>query len=452
MLDPVIERLRLPVLAALLLLTRVTVAADDPRSASWADPRMSITKGLYLWLDASRINPAREAASKPPLKNGDVLDVWPDASGHCRDAAQKEEKRRPRLHSSAKFQGVQFDGVDDLLLHSGETVGRKAVTVFIVATAFQNSGGFPSMVALAPRDGNDFQQGLNVDLGPGFSTRFDSISVEGAGIVGGAANLCKTARDFGDVARICVWSTEGNGGIVLSVDGAVQGTRDRTGDKEIRLDEITIGSRYYTAFGGSPFKGLFNGEIAEVLIFDRLLDQAERQQIDDYLIEKYGKAPKIPVPEGLIEGKKFVRVSNPPPVQVLVPGFTARQLPLELTNINNVLYRPDGKAFALAYDGKIYVLSDTDGDGLEDKADLFFDNGGKEPLRAPVGMDLTPPGYAHGNGVFVAAKSKCSLIVDTDGDDKADREIVIAASAKFETPEEKQALAKAGKWIETGHG
>ena len=31
-----------------------------------------------------------------------------------------------------------------------------------------------------------------------------------------------------------------------------------------------------------------------------------------------------------------------PAVQVLVPGFTVRELPLDLTNVNNVKYRPDG--------------------------------------------------------------------------------------------------------------
>jgi putative heme-binding domain-containing protein len=41
-------------------------------------------------------------------------------------------------------------------------------------------------------------------------------------------------------------------------------------------------------------------------------------------------------------------------------------------------------------------------------------------------MDLLPPGDPRGNGVLVASKGKCSLIVDTDGDDRADREIIVA--------------------------
>src|SRR5882672_8285022 len=67
-------------------------------------------------------------------------------------------------------------------------------------------------------------------------------------------------------------------------------------------------------------------------------------------------------------------VSNLPPVQMLVPGFTVRELPLQLRNINNLVYAPDGRLFALGYDGNVHQLKDTDGDGLEDTASYFFKN------------------------------------------------------------------------------
>src|SRR6476646_7539997 len=66
--------------------------------------------------------------------------------------------------------------------------------------------------------------------------------------------------------------------------------------------------------------------------------------------------------------------SNPPPIQMLVPGFTVRELPLDLNNINNLVYSPDGRLFALGYDGDVFQLKDTDGDGLEDSAVPFFKN------------------------------------------------------------------------------
>ena len=81
-------------------------------------------------------------------------------------------------------------------------------------------------------------------------------------------------------------------------------------------------------------------------------------------------------------GKPLVAVANPPPVQMLVPGFSTRELPVDLTNINNVRYRADGKLVALAYDGNIYLLSDADGDGVEEKVELFWENKGTSSLRS----------------------------------------------------------------------
>lgn len=118
-----------------------------------------------------------------------------------------------------------------------------------------------------------------------------------------------------------------------------------------------------------------------------------------------------------------------PAVQMLVPGFGVRALPVELPAINAVRHRADGKLVALGYDGKVWLLRDTDGDGLEDKADVFY-HPGRQILS--LGMALTPPGYKLGQGVFIARKGSLVLEVDTDGDDRADKEITVASG--WETP------------------
>src|SRR5207247_2667063 len=82
---------------------------------------------------------------------------------------------------------------------------------------------------------------------------------------------------------------------------------------------------------------------------------------------------------------------------------------------------------ALSCEGRMRLLSDIDHEGLEDKAELFWD---RETLRAPIGLALTPAGYARGQGVFVPAKGKLSLIIDTNGDDRADEEIIVAEGWK----------------------
>lgn len=107
-----------------------------------------------------------------------------------------------------------------------------------------------------------------------------------------------------------------------------------------------------------------------------------------------------------------------PAVQVLVPGFSVKEIPLTLTNINVVRYGSDGRLYALAYDGHIYVLTDTDGDGIEDKAEYWWD---KNPLVSPVGMVVAE------EGIYVTALNKVSLIKDVDKDGKAETEEIITS-------------------------
>ena len=59
---------------------------------------------------------------------------------------------------------------------------------------------------------------------------------------------------------------------------------------------------------------------------------------------------------------------------MLTPGFTVRELPVHLSNINNLRFAPDGRLAALGYDGRVHLLRDTDGDGFPDVID-------PDPLR-----------------------------------------------------------------------
>src|SRR5438094_5233160 len=99
------------------------------------------------------------------------------------------------------------------------------------------------------------------------------------------------------------------------------------------------------------------------------------------------------------------------PVHMLVPGFTVQELPLHISNLNNLRFAPDGRLFALGYDGRIHILRDSDGDGLEDTDTLFWD---RPTISVPVGMALAP------EGVYVSSHGKVSLLQDTNHDGKAD--------------------------------
>ena len=112
-------------------------------------------------------------------------------------------------------------------------------------------------------------------------------------------------------------------------------------------------------------------------------------------------------------------------METLVPGVKLTRLPVTIKNIDSVAYGPDGRLYAAGYDGRIHVLHDSDGDGLEDKVDLFWSKPGD--LLTPVGILVTQ------EGVYVAARGKIALLKDTDGDGHADESETVASEWVQET-------------------
>ena len=117
--------------------------------------------------------------------------------------------------------------------------------------------------------------------------------------------------------------------------------------------------------------------------------------------------------------------ADEPRFESLVPGLSIQRLPVTLKNVDSVEYGPDGRLYAAQYDGRVYVLSDTNGDGIEDKAELFWEKAGD--LLTPVGILATK------EGVYVAARGKIALLKDTDGDGRADKSETVASGWVKET-------------------
>ena len=108
----------------------------------------------------------------------------------------------------------------------------------------------------------------------------------------------------------------------------------------------------------------------------------------------------------------------PAAVHLLVPGFQVDELPVHLSNQNSLRFAPDGGLTSLGYDGRLWRLRDTDGDGLEDTAYPYWDGNG---ISVPVGMAWTT------HGVYVSSHGKVSLLRDSHGTGRADTEEVIAS-------------------------
>lgn len=116
--------------------------------------------------------------------------------------------------------------------------------------------------------------------------------------------------------------------------------------------------------------------------------------------------------------KPLVTATEAPPVVLFAPGLEVRELPVSLSNLNNLEYAADGRLFAAGYDGRLHLLRDSDGDGLEDQISTFHEKTGDD---YPLGMAV------RGGDVYVLRRNAVMRHRDTNADGVPDLEETAAS-------------------------
>jgi putative heme-binding domain-containing protein len=127
-------------------------------------------------------------------------------------------------------------------------------------------------------------------------------------------------------------------------------------------------------------------------------------------------APLGPVQQDLVIDE------NAPAVQMLVPGFTVRELNLSLNNINSLVCAPDGRIFGLGYDGNVHQITIGDEKGNGDAATYFFKNDHHD-IPESIGMAWGP------GGLYIATRGRVIRLRDK-GDGSSEVETVASGWPK----------------------
>jgi putative heme-binding domain-containing protein len=410
-------------------LMRAAVVFAALFSATVPAAELPVKDGLFLHLDAAAQPALRKSAGLPGTGNGSPLDRWLDGSG-SQFATQPWAASRPLYRADDQEAFVRFDGKDDYLHLSRSKHRPKELTLFVLAAPRSNRGLFSGLFAAAAAGQNDYTSGINLDLGPVSTKELSVLNVESTGSPG-FKNFIQPGKNlaanlpFENFHVFTVRSKIGPQGSELFLDGIKLGDRERK-ESSIGLDEIVVGGRFYSNDGGEPphAQGSLDGDIATVLVYERALSESERKSVEESL---FARTAALNALASGSRGHSLESLKDAPVVQMFAPGFAIEEMPLKMRNLTGLRYRHDGKLVGLGYDGRIHLITDTDGDGREDSSTIYWD---KSSLRGPIGMALLPKNDPRGEGVFVASKGKVSLIVDKDRDGVGDEEIIVAQGWK----------------------
>lgn len=256
-----------------LLLPSVLLAVAANCASAQTQP--SGISGLQLWLDAADVNNTGTNAA-----NNASITTWKDKSGQNHNATvfsgqnagqlqYNQINGKPVVHFTrvSQMQGTVYDvtGVDI------RATTMPKVTIFTVYKQGQQSG---DQAVWGNDNGNwdrfffsSWSSFTGADNG-GVSRGTNAVIVNNAGLVG-TTRLLTAVYDNNTV----------NGSTVYFNGQAVQTVQDIT-------DPTAAQTTFRIGFDGDD--NCFNGDIAEVLVYNRKLTACEIQQVNRYFGSKYG--------------------------------------------------------------------------------------------------------------------------------------------------------------------
>ena len=346
-----------------------------------------------------RRTPKEKAARRRQARG--VVRRLREQAGTC---GSRSAASRPTVVKAGDAAIVRFDGEDDHLRFTGGKGELKDVHGVPRARAADAtpaaSAGF---FALNAPNGRDYETGLTIDMGPNGTPRFTDLNVEGKGF-GGWRNLMKTGRRLRQAlsARSARRRRRRSG---LVVDGAANGERA----VERRAAQPRRDHRRRRLLHQRPRRA--GGPRARAVRHRRgaaLRPRADRRRGEEgpRLPRRQARRAEAEPAAGRRRRRRAARAGEGPAAgaDASCPGFTVRNCRSTSRTSTTSSTGPTARSSRSATTATSGTLTDTDGDGLEDKAELFWESKGR--LRGPIGMDLTPPDYKHGEGVFVASQGE----------------------------------------------
>jgi hypothetical protein len=249
--------------------------AITPPAPPLIEPPPEGVTGLKAWYRAD---------AEPGFTDGVKVGSVHDVTGNGWNATNPVAAAQPVFKANI-FNGkpaLRFDGVDDVLI-STCPLNPNPSTLFVVCKSNVAAASQPTMGIIVgsgnaqAAQGNNIRAHLNATTNWGSWARFNGDLTSGEDLVAGEANILAA---YTGVYQSGIGAIYRNGVRRNSVAGG-----DNLAGATTYSDKLTLG-------GNADPGGWSNVDITEVLAYDRVLSDADRVKIEDYLSAKYA----IPLP------------------------------------------------------------------------------------------------------------------------------------------------------------
>ena len=227
---------------------------------------------LVLWLDAQDMEGKGGTSNQPP--HGEAIAAWADNSSYRHHALQAVPQQRPTYLRNAMENGlpaVHFQAARQQHL----SAGSPAALDLSLLTAF--------VVARAAKSDSDMWLFSKNHWGPPWTGYGIAISNDGLrpwphlGLETGDHGYFQFGGDLNSRFRI----------VEVRYDGKIAQGRLETSAEQVQVVSGRIATNSQPLTIGTGASQFLEGDIAEILIYRRALNDKEREQTRRYLMEKY---------------------------------------------------------------------------------------------------------------------------------------------------------------------
>jgi hypothetical protein len=219
------------------------------------------------------------------LVDGDPVAAWDEESGNSLDLAQGTSGARP-VYKTGILNGlpvVRFDGSGDHVVRLNTSISPS--TGLWTAFAVARRNGTSGIMAVVDNDGPNGARGGQI-------VRLNALTVESIAFnTGNTAYTDVAGTSVGNGTWHTIKSIRDTTTVEVFVDGSSNGTTSTAGTAVTGgTNALVLGQngRAITSGGANLY---LNGDIAEVVVFSRVLNSTEIDDVEDYLHAKWFAEP-----------------------------------------------------------------------------------------------------------------------------------------------------------------